>query len=535
MKNETKRGEKPKKRAVGIFRDFFRFIFSRTIITALLIIAQIVWLWLLLTELAEYSVVIRYLTAALAVVLALVIINKDEVPEYKLPWLVIVVVLPILGGLLYFFFGINRPARWMRRRRENTLEKAEHILPQNDAVMTALKEEDALAGSQAEYLFKAAGSPVFEGGETRYFPMGEDMFPVLVEEVKKAKKFVFLEYFIVEEGVFWDTVLEVLKEKAAQGVEVRVMYDDVGSGNTLPFRYQKKLEKAGLKAQAFNPFRPFVSALHNNRDHRKIAVIDNAVAFTGGINFADEYINEKRRFGTWKDTGVMLKGRGVASMTAVFLSLWDLQSSKPTDYKEYLGYYPPQEEIEKNKEAQGGYTVCFGDGPRPFYEEQIGKNVYLNILGSATKYVYIFTPYLICDNQTLSAIRLAAKRGVDVRLVTPHIPDKYLIYIITRSNYASLIESGVKIYEYTPGFIHAKSFVADDKYAVVGTINLDYRSLTHHFECGMWMYDTAAVLQLRDDAERTMAQGQQVTLREARLNPAQKLFKSIVQVFTPLL
>lgn len=519
------------------FRKFIKLLFSRFVIVALSIILQIAWLWLILEVIRDnyeqqYHI-IRYVTYAVGFILCLIIINKDEPAEYKLPWLVVTVIFPLLGLILFVFFGNNQPGILMKRRFKRTNEETGEYFLQDEAAFDKLAEEDSVAKSQAAYLYESCRAAVHADVETEYFPMGEDLFPVLVRELKKAQKFIFIEYFILQEGKFWNTVLDVLTQKAAAGVEVRVMYDDVGSIGKVPMSYAKKLRKKGLKAQTFRPFRPFISTMHNNRDHRKIAVIDNAVAFTGGVNLADEYINEVHRFGTWKDTAVMLRG-DVSGVTAAFLTMWDLQARKQSDYKEYVNYRPA-EPIVKEEKRTGGYAAFFSDGPKPFYAQQVGKNVYLNILNSATDYVYITSPYLICDNEILSAIRLTARRGVDVRLVTPKIPDKWIVYLVTRSNYASLLEAGVKIYEYTPGFIHAKTFIADDKFATVSTVNLDYRSLVHHFECGVWMYRTPTLEKIKRDMEKTFLQSEVITPKTAHLNPLQLLVKSIVQILTPLL
>ncbi len=565
-----------------IFRRFIQLLFSRMIVVALLIILQIIWIWLVFEALAEYNTIIQICTAVLGVVLVLVVINKDEVPEYKMPWLLVIVISPILGGVLFIFFGSNQPGRRMKREYMRLEREADRVIRQNEKILAALEEKDAVAAAQAKYIYESSRSPVYDGTHTQYFPMGEDMFPAMVRELKKAEKFVFLEYFIIEEGRFLNTILEILQRKMQEGVEVRIMYDDIGSIGKVRMGYARKLRKMGFNAQVFRPFLPFISTVHNNRDHRKIMVIDNRVAFTGGINLADEYINEKLRFGTWKDTGIMVEGDCVAEFTCMFLTLWDLQARQLSDYPKYAEYHPVSAENadKSDTETAGaaaaqtmiaaeqtategatgeavqtdscavaaadvcapllsvrerGYVACFGDGPAPFYEEQVGKNIYLNILNNATDYVYISTPYLVCDNELLSAIRLAARRGVDVRLITPHIPDKKVVYLITRSSYSSLMEAGVKIYEYTPGFIHAKNFLSDDKYAVVSTINLDYRSLVHHFECGVWMYDTPTVAKIKGDFLRTLADSREVPAEEAELNLAQNIVKSLVQVITPLL
>jgi cardiolipin synthase len=514
-----------------LFRRFIKALFSRFVTVGLLIIMQVAWIGVMFTILSEHYLIIRIASIVLSVIIALYILNKQEVPEYKLPWMLVVIAFPPFGIIVFLAFGSNRPGRILKKKYQRIDEESKKHLTQSRENMALLQNISPVAHGQAEYLHKSSGACLRLEGETDYFPMGEDMFPVLVEELKKAKHFIFMEYFIVEEGKFWNTILDVLKEKVNEGVEVRFMYDDVGSIGKVSVAYAKKLCKLGIHAQAFRPFRPFVSVMHNNRDHRKITVIDNEVAFTGGVNLADEYINEVERFGRWKDNSVMMKGEVVKDFTNMFLTLWDLQAGVVSNYRKYTAYpqYPHEEPHKK------GFVCAYGDGPKPMYMEQVGKNVYLNILNSATEYVYITTPYLVCDNELLSAIRHAAERGVDVRMITPHIPDKKSVYMITRSNYGILMEGGVKIYEYTPGFIHAKTFVSDDKYAVVSTINLDYRSLVHHYECGLWMYGTDTVQKVKADLLSTMAESHEVSCEEAKLNLPQELLKSILQIFTPLL
>lgn len=526
------------------FRRLCKALFSRTIIIGLGIILQIVWLWIVLEVLTGVNTVVYLVTSVtLGVILCLVIVNKDEVAEYKLPWILVTALFPLLAAVLYFFFGNTKPSKKFQRRFQSSLQHFEEFFAQNRSVLSQLKAEDPVAASQAQYVYNSSKSPLYAGMDTRYFPMGEDMFPVLLQELKKAERFIFMEYFIIEKGKFFDAILEVLTQKVKEGVEVRIMYDDLGCMGKLPMGYAAQLRKAGIHVRVFHPFLPVISAMHNNRDHRKITVIDNRVAFTGGINLADEYINQKVRFGTWKDAGILLKGDIVQSCTLLFLSLWNLYAVKKDQPEKYcsnlkLTSAMPEDTAQNQEHSpakEKGYAIFFGDGPNPFDGQQVGKNIYLNILNSATDYVYITTPYLVCDNELLSALRLTAQRGVDVRLITPFIPDKRLIQLITRSHYASLIEAGVKIYEYTPGFIHAKNFVSDDKFATVSTINLDYRSLTHHFECGVWLYKTPTVAKVKEDFNKTFAQCTQITLQKARLNPIQRLLKSVLQLIAPLL
>lgn len=528
-----------KQKLLGILKRIGSVFTSRLVIVGLLIVLQIAWLVVIAVYLLDYYNYINIATIILGVIMILVVVNIDEPAEYKLPWMLVIVVSPIFGTILFLCFGNNHASRLLKKRYRKLDMEAERLSPQNEEVLAALAERDPVAAGQARYMYESSHAPVFDDTETKFFPMGEDAYPVMLEELRKAERFIFLEYFIVEEGEFWNSVLEILTEKAQAGVEVRFMYDDIGSIGKVPVGYIKKLKKAGLKAQVFRRFIPLVTNLHNNRDHRKILVVDNRVAFTGGFNLADEYINKRERFGVWKDTGLMVKGRIVTDFTAMFLTLWDMQAGKNSDVAFYATYRCTEGgepgTMDGKAEKKPGYVVFYGDGPRPFYEQQVGKNVYLNIINAAQDYVYISTPYLVCDDELMGALRLAARRGVDVRLITPHIPDKKTVFVLTRSNYQTLIEAGVKIYEYTPGFIHAKTFVCDEKYATVGTINLDYRSLVHHFECGAWMYGTDTVRDVKADFLKTFEECELISPERARLNVWQRLLKSVMQVIAPLL
>lgn len=355
------------------------------------------------------------------------------------------------------------------------------------------------------------------------------MFPAMLDAIREAKHYIFLEYFIISEGYMFETMVDLLAEKVKEGVEVRLIYDDVGCVNTLPHRYYKKLQAKGIKCAAFNPFRPVISVIMNNRDHRKILVVDGKVGFTGGINLADEYINRIERFGYWKDTGIRLEGDGVWSLTQMFLSMWNTIIQSKEDYSQYLpSVYQDKPFI------QDGFVQPYGDSPLD--HENVGENVYLNIVSRAKDYVYIFTPYLIVDHEMLVALCNAAKSGVDVRIVTPEIPDKKMVYLLTQSYYEPLIRAGVKIYQYTPGFIHAKSFVCDDEIATVGTINLDFRSLYLHFECGVWMYQSKAVMQVKEDCLETFACSEEITLEFCRNRPLPiRMIQSVLRLFAPLM
>ncbi|MEG1778081.1 MAG: cardiolipin synthase, partial [Angelakisella sp.] len=365
--------------------------------------------------------------------------------------------------------------------------------------------------------------------ETEYLSSGEMKFERMLEELRKAEHFIFLEYFIIQEGVMWNAILEVLCQKAKEGVDVRIIYDDMGCIMTLPYGYDKKLEEMGIKCARFNPFIPILSIRFNNRDHRKICIIDGDIGITGGINLADEYINAIDKHGHWKDTAILLRGAAVWNLTVMFLSMWDYLRDSHDDCRLYRpGLYHPL------PQANDGYVQPFADSPLD--GESVSETVYLNMINKAERYIYITTPYLIIDNEMVVALQTAAKNGVDVRIITPHIADKWYVHAVTRAYYESLVECGVRIYEYTPGFIHAKTYVCDDKYAVVGTINMDYRSLYLHFECGAWLCDSSGVFAVRDDFTKILEVSGEVTLQQCRdVSWVRRLGRGLLKSFAPLM
>lgn len=457
----------------------------------------------------------------------LYLINRDEIPEFKMPWLIILFLLPVIGAFIFMLLSSNSTSKKEYARSEKAVRDMKKYVQQT-AQINNLREQDADAWLQANYLYGSAGMPCYGNTKTTYYPIGEDFHAALLDELKKAERFIFMEYFIVQEGVMWNPIHEILKEKVAQGVEVYFMYDDFGCIATLPWHYHKVLNSEGIRCEIANEFSAVLSHIHNNRDHRKITVIDGKVGFTGGINLADEYINAIEKHGHWKDTAVKIEGEAVRNLMALFLMNWNTQSKKhPIDYEKYMA-------LQIRPTDGKGIVIPFGSGPAPIYADTIGKNVYLNMINTAKEYLYITTPYLICDREILSALRIAAKKGVDVRIITPHIPDKPTVFFMTRSNYKVLLEDGVKIYEYTPGFIHAKNYVCDDKFAVCGTINMDYRSLVHHFECGAWMYDTDCIADMKADFLNTMARSGEIDKNKAFMRSWQRLIAEIMKVFSPL-
>ena len=353
------------------------------------------------------------------------------------------------------------------------------------------------------------------------------MFDRLLDELEQAKEFIFLEYFIVEEGKMWGEILEILARKAAQGVDVRVLYDGFCEFVLLPRDYPQLLKQLGIDCRVFSPVTPFVSTHYNYRDHRKIAVIDGHTAFTGGVNLADEYINEKLRFGHWKDTALMVKGDAARGFTLMFLQMWDIEEGKQAYDKFLTRPMPPVRE-------NGGFVIPYWDCPLD--HRKVAQQVYMDILNRAKRYVHIMTPYLILDGEMENALKFAAERGVDVRLILPGIPDKKMPYALAKTHYASLLDSGVRIWEYTPGFVHAKSFVCDDKEAVVGTINLDYRSLYHHFECAAYLYGADCIADIEADflaTEKLCRRVTRETIKTEKLSV--KLMGCLLKIIAPLL
>ncbi len=524
-------------------KAFFKKLFSRFSIVALTIILLFALLCAATVGLiyAVYLLIAHffpdaqvYINAAITAlawiavfITALHAANRDMVPETKIPWIICIIALNIFGVMLYAVFSSHRPSV-KARRLYASVYKSTHAREGRRVSEEELQEGMKHWAATFEALSTANPSAVVhDGTKTEYFPSGEAFFERYLEDLERAEKYIFLEYFIVERGAMWNAILEVLERKVHQGVEVRMLYDDIGCMGKIHLNYHKTLRKKGIQCVKFNPFVPVVTNVHNNRDHRKITVIDGRVAYTGGLNLADEYINARVRFGYWKDSAVRLEGEGVLNLLFMFHRLYSLQLKRTEDIAPFL-----PETVERFEGE--GYVQPYGDGPFPLYDKHLGEDVYLNIIGSARKYVYITTPYLIIDYRMREALILAAKRGVDVRIVTPFIPDKKLAFALTRSNYMALIKGGVKIYEYAPGFIHAKNFLADDAVAVVGTINLDYRSFLFHFEDGVLMYKTKAVGQLKEDFDHTLAVSVPQTEEDAKRNVVWRWICEIAKLFAPL-
>lgn len=513
---------------INTFKYIKEFLLSRVFTTILLILLQIGFYLVVANVLAEYFFPIQFITYILSIVVSIYVLGlKNGTFDVKLPWVILILIFPIFGSLFYFLFHQQKVRKKIRKNLENQAYATKKFDFSNDAVYENLLKKDKRIYNQSSYIYKANNLPIYQNTEDTYFKIGEEFYAKLLEELKNAKKFIFIEIFILKQGVMWNSIFNILKEKAANGLDVRILYDDFGSIRDLPITYKKHIQKYKIKCEVFNRIYPIVTLAHNNRDHRKIIVIDGNVAFTGGVNFGDEYINETIKFGHWKDSGIMIKGDAVKSFTLMFLENWHIYQDKDEDYKKFM----PSIKISEKESFIQPYMSTPMDA-----DEIVARNVYINILNDAKDYVYITTPYLILDQELENAIINAAKRGIDVRIITPHIPDKKYVFVVTRSNYLPLLKAGVSIYEYTPGFIHAKNVCSDDKVATIGTINMDNRSFYHSYECGVFIYNSHTVDEIKQDFLKTQEISMKVDETIVSKSSIQnKLKTGLCRILSPLL
>ncbi|MBQ8403553.1 MAG: cardiolipin synthase [Clostridia bacterium] len=509
-------------------QKWFRAIFRQRVFTIFLVIVQLAIIIYSLAVRSTISDITSNVLKFISLCVSIYIIIKDDNGSYKLMWVFLILNFPIFGGLMYLLFAFQSSTRRFQKKLHGTQEKVKKL-----ALLPGTGYEKAIAEmpaytAQINYLQNFAGFPVYTQSRTKYLSPGEAKLESLLSELEKAEKYIFLEYFIIQEGEMWGKVLEVLKRKAAEGVKIKIIYDDMGCFLLLPKDYTKTLLAMGIECAVFNPFRPFLTAKQNNRDHRKIVSIDGKVAFTGGINLADEYINAVEKHGHWKDASIMVEGKAAWSFTLMFLQMWELASGKSEDYAEYYPWQNVGCDIRTD-----GFVLPYADSP--IDKDNVGEQVYLQIINNAKKYIYITTPYLIADEKMLCALSLAAKSGVDVRIITPHKWDKWFVHMTTRSYYRELIKNGVKIYEYTKGFIHSKTFVSDDTVATVGTTNLDFRSLYLHFECGTVIYGSETIEDVKKDFLDTLEICQVITEKDCKCNIFVKSIQDILRIFAPLM
>lgn len=505
----------------------FRLLMSKYGFSIAIILIELVLVFGIILYMSQIAPIIWVtLVFLISVATVIAIVNRSMSPESKVTWLIVTFV-PVFGPLLYLMFGERRLSKKELKQLQELNSIAFH---ENNGrqLHLQLQETDKPAyGIINALLHMDSNAGVYDQTDSQFFASGEEMWQQMLEDLKRAEKFIFLEYYIVEEGLMWDSMLEILEEKAAQGVEVKMLYDDIGCMVTLPGDYTVYLRSKGIDAHKFNKVIPRMTVAYNNRDHRKILVIDGQISYTGGINLADEYINQIERFGHWKDSGIRIDGPATQAFTRLFLMNWYINRGEISDFDQY--------HLENQTRSGSGLCIPYGSGPKPIYQMKVGKIVYQNLINQAEDFVYITTPYLIIDYDLTEDIKNAAMRGVDVRIVTPHIPDKKLIQLVTRGAYPDLLSAGVRIFEYTPGFIHSKQMIVDDRFAAVGTINLDYRSLVHHYENAVLLYKTESIADIRKDFEEIFEQSQEIF--SDTINPTwyQMMIKEITQLFAPML
>ena len=508
-------------------KGLFHLIFSRLGLIVLLLAFQIFlmfstfhWFEQFLPHI--YGVVILFIVG-----MVLYLFNSRMDASAKLTWMIVIMLLPVFGALLLLYTQSDLGHRTLKKRMSCLIDQTRESISQSGAVMEKLNRSAPGVAALTRYLGRTGCYPAYESTDVTYFPLGEQMWEEMLRQVEQAEHFIFLEYFIVDEGLMWGKLLELLANKAKQGVEIRMMYDGTCEFTTLPHDYPERLKALGIRCKMFAPVTPFLSTHYNYRDHRKIMVIDGHTAFTGGVNLADEYINHKSKYGHWKDVGIMLKGEAVKSFTLMFLQTWSIDEKQP-EFAKYLTY------PALAPENTSGYVIPYGDCPLD--DDKVGERVYMDILNQAQRYVHIMTPYLIMDNEMETALKFAAERGVEVTLILPGVTDSAAAHGLAWTHYASLLDSGVKIYEYTPGFVHAKVFVCDDREAVVGTINMDYRSLYHHFECAAYLRETSCIPEIEKDFQQTLLQCSRITPESAKkVKFRRKMTGILLKAIAPLM
>ncbi len=498
----------------------------RLIFVGISLLLQVGWLLLIATRLNEYSTWISLATGILSALVVLKLYSQPANSAYKTPWILLILVFPVMGLCLYLLVDKASAPRLIRKQVSKIRREVGDTLTQDPAIFTVLEAQDLSAANQCRYLWGHTASPVYRNTHVDYYAEAGDAFAALKEAVAQAEKFIFLEYFIVEDGEAFQELRQLLARKAAEGVEVRLMYDDIGSIGYANMKFARALTREGIHCQVFNPVMPVLNLFMNHRDHRKIAVIDGKVGFTGGYNLANEYFGLSHPYGAWKDIGIRLEGAAVQSLTATFLELWTLSSRRTEDVTPYL-------KADYSRPEAGGFVQPYGDDPTA--GERVAENVYLNLTARAQKTLWFMTPYLIITDEMSRALGLAAKRGVDVRIITPGIPDKKTVFQMTRSYYAGLARQGVRIFEYTPGFCHAKLCLCDGELASIGTSNLDYRSLYLHFENNVLLYDCPAIQDMTADFAETLSQCREVTeaFRSGR-SAALRIWQCVLRLFAPL-
>ncbi len=507
-------------------RRIYHFLISKPFAIGMMILTELILLYAFVYFSSVRFATLYYFLVVLSVIIVIYLINNNDNPTYKLSWAIFILAVPLFGGLTYLLFGGKKVPKALRTGVIKLGGDGSPVLLQDQNVIDRALAIDPSFGRQVNYILNAGHMPIYDNTEIEYYPLGEQKFEAMKIELEKAEKFIFLEYFIINEGHMWSTIEDILVRKVKQGVDVRVIYDDGGSIR-LSGGFAQRLRNFGIKTFVFNPFSPILAIQMNNRDHRKICVIDGRVGFVGGINLADEYINQKERFGHWKDCAVMLRGEAVFSLTVMFLQFYEYASKTRENY---FGY---RYDFATSPILSQGFVQPFADSPTD--DELISETTHLNLIAAARKYIYIMTPYLVVDNEMTQALNIAAKSGVDVRIMVPHIPDKWYVFEVTRSSYEEFTKNGVKIYEYKPGFVHSKVMIIDDTAAIVGTSNLDFRSYYLHFECGMLLLDHPVLTKIKQDFVETLDKCIEITYEDClKTNFFVRLGRAILKLFSAL-
>ena len=498
---------------------------TRIIISGVLLVIQLVFFTSIVYDYTVASTTAYAISTILGIITVVVLINRRSNPDHKISWIVFILIFPIFGITVFLLWGGGRILPSIKKRMISGESRYKSYLKDNDGVLESLIYHDLLHSRQAEYLVRESGYPIYNNTSTEYFSPIDNLMPRLLAELESAEKYIFIEFFILAEGKMWDEIHKILKRKAQNGVEVKVIFDDFGSIKRQHKGFVQRLKSEKIEVAVFNPINPFMNIFMNNRNHQKIIVIDGKTAITGGFNIGDEYINEWKRFGHWMDSAILLKGDAVKSFVSLFCSMWDFTTRKPIKMSKYISNYG----VKAN-----GFVIPYADDP--LNDKNPAEGIYAQILNTAQKYVYITTPYLIIDNAMKNNLMMAAKSGIDVRIITPHIPDKWYVHNVTQYNYLELLEAGVKIYEYTDGFIHSKLFVSDDAVATVGTVNMDYRSFVFQFECGAWICNCDTVTDIKCDILDIIKRSEEINIDLWKKRPLKRrLLQAILHLFAPFM
>lgn len=498
---------------------------THIVFSAVALLIQIALFVLMVAGIKEHYFFINTLSTVLAFITVFAIVNRNGNPSYKILWIIFILAVPVFGITAYMLLGGGRVFPPLKKKMQKCEQKYKNKLPDDSQTHETLRYSDGIHARQAEYLSRESGFPLYKNSSVEFLTPGEKFLPRFLEELQKAQKYIFIEFFIIADGKMWSSICEILEHKIAEGVEVKVLFDDFGSIKRQNKGFISRLRRKGIEVAVFNKIRPSMDIFMNNRNHRKIVVIDGKVAVTGGINIADEYINEFERFGYWMDCAAIVKGDAVKSFLAMFCSTWEFTTRIGIDFEKY---------ISQENALENSFVLPYADGPLD--DKNPAEGIYMQILNSAQRYVYITTPYLIIDSSMIKCLKLAAKSGIDVKIITPHVPDKWYVHPVTQYNYTELMEAGVKIYEYTPGFIHSKLFVSDDRVATVGTVNMDYRSFITHFECGLWMCENNTVLDIKEHFNTLLLSCEEITVKKMKKSSAfTRLKRAILHLFAPFM